>query len=70
MCASSSVGVGGTGAEQPSPALLLTVEHKPTATETETGLSGKKTNALKCPREAEAALGTPPTARGTGQRAQ
>lgn len=32
-CASSSVGVRGTGAEQPSPALLLTMEHKSTATE-------------------------------------
>lgn len=38
--------------------------------ETETGLSGKKTNALKCPQEAEAALGTALTVRGTGQTAQ
>lgn len=67
------MGVRGTGAGQPSPALLLTVEHKSQIHchwETESGLSGKKRNALKCPREAEAALGIPQTVRGTGQTAQ
>lgn len=70
---SSSVGVRGTGAGQPPPAPLLTMEHKSQIHchwETETGLSGKKTNALKCPLEAEAALWIPQTVRGTGQRAQ
>lgn len=70
---SSSVGVRGTGAGQPFPALLLTVEQKLQIHchwETETGLSGKKINALKCPRGAEAAFGIPQTVRGTGQTAQ
>lgn len=50
---SSSVGVRGTGAGQPSPALLLTMEHKSQMhchRETETGLSEKKVNTLKCPK--------------------
>lgn len=37
---------------------------------TETGLPGKEINALKCPREAEAALWTPQTLKERGQTEQ